>query len=164
MLSTLAAAAAANKMPVETVAAVDLNRYAGKWYEIARFPNRFQRGCAGEVTATYTLRPDGKITVLNECRTPEGRPKRATGTARLADARGPASRLKVTFFWPFSGDYWVIGLDHDYRWALVGDPDRDYLWILSREPRISDDLYREITAIAGKQGFDVARLVRTRQQ
>jgi apolipoprotein D and lipocalin family protein len=151
------------KSPVETVPAVDLKRYSGKWYEIARFPNRFQRSCAGDVSATYTLRPDGKMTVLNECRTAEGKVKKATGTARLADPRGATSKLKVTFFWPFSGDYWVIGLDAGYRWALVGDPERDYLWVLSREPKMDDTVYRDVVARAAAQGFDVSKLVRTKQ-
>jgi len=157
------ALAAGPKPPVETVPAVDLKRYSGRWYEIARFPNRFQRSCAGDVMATYTLRPDGKITVLNECRTAEGKVKKATGTARLADPRGAASKLKVTFFWPFSGDYWVIGLDPEYRWALVGDPDRDYLWVLSREPKMDETLYGEIVARAAGQGFEISKLVRTKQ-
>ena len=90
--------AADGKPPLDVVPSVDLTRYAGKWYEIARLPNRFQRGCADNVTATYTLRPDGKITVLNECREADGRPKAAKGTARVADARGPNTKLKVTFF------------------------------------------------------------------
>jgi apolipoprotein D and lipocalin family protein len=158
-----AAMAAGPDAPVQTVPSVDLHRYAGKWYEIARFPNWFQRGCDSGVTATYTLRPDGKITVLNECRTAGGKPKKATGTARLADSNGPASKLKVTFFWPFSGNYWIIGLDPEYRWALVGDPGRDYLWILSREAKISEEVYREITSIAARQGFDIGKLVRTKQ-
>jgi apolipoprotein D and lipocalin family protein len=148
--------------PVQTVAQVELNRYVGKWYEIARFPNRFQRQCESDVTATYALRPDGKIDVLNECRTPEGRIKKATGTARPADAKGPASKLKVTFLWPFSGDYWIIALDPEYRWAVVGDPSRKYLWILAREPRISEDLYRDLVGRALAQQFDVGRLVRTK--
>jgi apolipoprotein D and lipocalin family protein len=123
----------------EVVPAVDLKRYAGRWHEIARLPNRFQRDCAGDVTATYTLRPDGKIAVLNECRAADGRTKSARGTARVASKQGPNTKLKVSFFWPFSGDYWIIGLDPDYRWALVGGSGRDYLW--SRRslthPRIS---------------------------
>ncbi|MDE3166865.1 MAG: lipocalin family protein [Acidobacteriota bacterium] len=153
-LAAAGIAAAAANAPVQAVPRVDLARYAGKWYEIARLPNWFQRGCAGAVTATYTLRADGRITVLNECRTSEGRAKRISGTGRLADAREPNGKLKVTFFWPFSANYWIIGLDADYRWALVGDPGRGYLWILSREPKISDALYREITALAARQGFD----------
>jgi len=149
--------------PMQVVPSVDLARYAGRWYEIARYPNRFQRNCAGETSATYTLRPDGKITVLNECKTPEGRMKSAKGTARVASAKGPNTKLKVTFFWPFSGNYWIIGLDPDYRWVLVGEPGRDYLWILSREPRLDEALYKQILEQAKQQGYDTERLIRTRQ-
>ncbi len=151
------------KANLEVVPAVDLNRYAGKWYEIARLPNRFQRECAGNTTATYTLRPDGKITVLNECRKADGRTKSAKGTARVADARGPNTKLKVTFFWPFSGDYWIIDLDPEYRWAVVGEPGRDYLWILSREPQLNTALYQQIVERAKQRGFDTEKLLKTSQ-
>jgi apolipoprotein D and lipocalin family protein len=147
----------------EVVPSVDLNRYAGKWHEIARLPNRFQRDCAGEVTATYSLRPDGKITVLNQCRAADGRSKSATGTARIANAKGPSSKLKVTFFWPFSGDYWIIGLDPDYRWALVGGPGHKYLWVLSRDPHMDDTVYARIVDLARSQGYDVSRLLKAPQ-
>jgi apolipoprotein D and lipocalin family protein len=155
--------AADGRPPLEVVPSVDLTRYAGKWYEIARLPNRFQRDCAGNVTATYTLRPDGKITVLNECRTADGRRKSARGTARVADARGPNTKLKVTFFWPFSGNYWIIDLDPKYRWAVVGEPGRDYLWILSREPQLDTELYQQIVERAEQRGFDTGKLLKTRQ-
>ncbi|MFB3777545.1 MAG: lipocalin family protein [Bryobacteraceae bacterium] len=153
----------AEPAPMQVVPSVDLSRYAGKWYEIARYPNRFQRSCAGETTATYTLRPDGKITVLNECRTAEGKMKSAKGTARVASAKGPNTKLKVTFFWPFSGNYWIIGLDPDYRWALVGEPGRDYLWILSREPQMTEAAYAQVLEQARQQGYDTERLIKTPQ-
>ncbi|HWQ52321.1 MAG TPA: lipocalin family protein [Bryobacteraceae bacterium] len=159
----LAMAAAGESRPVEVVPSVDLNRYQGTWYEIARFPNRFQRKCQGDTTATYTLRPDGKVTVVNRCREESGSFNTATGTARLASKDGPNAKLKVTFFWPFSGDYWIIGLDPGYRWALVGDPARKYLWILSREPRMDDAEYQRVVDLARGQGFDVSRLLRTKQ-
>ena len=155
--------AADGKAPLEVVPSVDLTRYAGKWYEIARLPNRFQRDCAGNTTATYTLRPGGKITVLNECRKADGRQKSAKGTARVADARGPNTKLKVTFFWPFSGNYWIIDLDPEYRWAVVGEPGRDYLWILSREPQLDAALYQQIVERAKQRGFDTGKLLKTRQ-
>ena len=155
--------AADGNAPLGVVPSVDLTRYAGKWYEIARLPNRFQRDCAGNATATYTLRPDGKITVLNECRKADGRRKSAKGTARVADAKGPNTKLKVTFFWPFSGKYWIIDLDPEYRWAVVGEPGRDYLWILSREPQLDAALYRQIVERARQRGFDTGKLVKTRQ-
>ncbi len=148
-------------LPMKVVPSIELTRYAGKWYEIARLPNRFQRNCAGDTTATCQLRPDGKLSVLNECRRPDGRVISAKGTARVASAKGPNTKLKVTFFWPFYGNYWIIDLDPDYKWAVVGEPSRDYLWILSREPRLNDELYSQILARASQQGYDVARLVKT---
>jgi len=153
--------AAVSAAAPEVVPAVDLKRYAGRWHEIARLPNRFQRDCAGDVTATYALRPDGKIAVLNECRAADGRTKSARGTARIASKGGPNTKLKVSFFWPFSGDYWIIGLDPDYRWALVGGPGRDYLWILSREPSMDEDLYGRVVDLAERRGYDVSRLLKT---
>jgi apolipoprotein D and lipocalin family protein len=155
---------AANSLPsMQVVPSVDLSRYAGKWYEIARLPNRFQRDCVANTTATYTVRPDGKITVLNECRTADGRVKSAKGTARVADAKEPNTKLKVSFFWPFSGNYWIIDLDPDYRWAVVGEPGRDYLWILSREPRLDEGVYARIVERAKRQGYEVGRVMKTAQ-
>jgi len=146
---------------VQVVPSVDLARYAGKWYEIARLPNRFQRNCASDTMATYTLRPDGKIAVVNQCRTSDGRLKSANGTARLASGKEPNTKLKVTFFWPFSGNYWIIGLDPEYRWAVVGEPDRKYLWILSREPKLDEALYGQILNRVKNQGYDVGPLLKT---
>lgn len=146
---------------VTVVPSVDLAKYAGKWHEIARFPNRFQKDCASDTTATYTLRPDGKISVLNQCRKADGSIKTAKGTARLADAKGPNSKLKVTFFWPFYGDYWILALDPDYQWVLIGEPERKYLWILARQPRVDDALYKSIVDRAAQQGFDTSRLMKT---
>jgi apolipoprotein D and lipocalin family protein len=148
---------------LQVVPSVDLARYAGRWFEIARFPNRFQRDCASNTTATYTLRPDGKVTVLNECRTSEGRLKSAKGTARVANAKGPNTKLKVTFFWPFSGNYWIMDLDPEYRWVVVGEPGRDYLWILSREPRMEEAVYIQLVERARQQGFETGRLLKTLQ-
>lgn len=154
--------AAENRAPMQVAPSVDLARYAGTWYEIARLPNRFQRDCASDTTATYTLRPDGKITVVNQCRTSEGRLKSAKGTARVASGREPNTKLKVTFFWPFSGNYWILDLDPDYRWAVVGEPGRDYFWILSREPKLDEAVYGRILDRARKQGYDLGPLMKTR--
>ncbi len=149
---------------------VDLTRYAGRWYEIARLPNRFQRQCAGDVRATYSLRPDGQVTVVNECRRPDGSTARAQGVARRADEKGPASRLKVrfapawlSFLSAVWGDYWILGLDRDYRHALVGDPSHKYLWVLSRSPQLDEASYTSLVDAAQRLGFDTARLVRTPQ-
>lgn len=159
----LVAADSGEKPPLAVVPSVDLQRYVGKWYEIARLPNRFQRGCAANVTAIYTLREDGKIQVLNECRDERGRVKSARGTARVAGGDELNSKLKVSFFWPFSGNYWIIDLDPDYRWAVVGEPERRYLWILSRKPHLEEELYQAIVARAAEKGFDIGRLIRTSQ-
>lgn len=154
---------AADGETLEVVPSVDLARYAGKWYEIARLPNRFQRKCADNTTATYTLRPDGKVSVVNACRQSDGTTKSAKGTARVADSKGPNSKLKVSFFWPFSGNYWIIDLDPEYRWAVVGEPGRDYLWILSRGPKMESGLYEQIVERAKRKGFDIGKLRKTRQ-
>jgi apolipoprotein D and lipocalin family protein len=163
-----ACAATPPRAPVQTVATVDLQRYLGTWYEIARFPNSFQDGrgrrCI-ETTATYALRPDGQISVANRCLdAAEGnRETIANGTAYPVEGSGNA-RLRVSFFWPFYGDYWVIALDPDYRWAVVGAPGRDYLWVLSRTPALSAGDYAAAVAAAAAQGFEIARLQPTPQR
>lgn len=154
--------------PVRTVDKVDLSRYAGDWFEIARFPNKFQRQCLGDVRASYDRRDDGRIDVVNRCRTEEGM-EDAKGVARVADTNTSA-RLEVRFapsflsFLPFVwGDYWVLGLAGDYSWATVGAPNREYLWILARKPVLSDADYAAALAAATTNGFDVRRLVKTPQ-
>jgi apolipoprotein D and lipocalin family protein len=151
------------KQPLKTVEKVDLARYVGQWYEIARYPNRFERDCASDVIATYATRPDGKIQVVNTCRKGDGALKTARGNARIVDTRSNA-KLKVTFFWPFYGDYWVIALDSDYRYAVVGEPGRKYLWILSRTAELDDATYREILNQIAATGYDPERLVKTSQK
>jgi len=153
----------AGKRELPVVDNVDLTRYSGKWFEIARLPASFERKCVSDVTATYALKPDGAIEVRNACRQANGKMTESTGTARLRDKNGPNSKLKVTFFWPLSGDYWIIDLDHDYQWALVGTPDRKYLWILSRTPELSADVYARLLARAKSLGFDISRVQRTQQ-
>lgn len=143
------------------VAAVDLARYAGTWFEIARLPNSFQDGdrvCEG-TTATYSARPDGQIGVVNRCADAAGA-REATATAYAVEGSANA-RLRVTFFWPFYGDYWVLGLDPEYRWALVGAPDRKFLWLLSRTPVLPQADEEAAWAIARREGFDLAPLRRT---
>ncbi len=160
--SLAASAALAEAPPVQTVASVDLARYAGKWYEIAAFPMFFQRQCVGDTTAEYALRPDGDISVRNRCRTEDGFDE-ATARAWAVEGSGNA-RLKVQFFWPFRADYWVIGLDPEYRWAVVGNPGRKYLWILSRTPQLPAALQESALASAREQGYDLAPLRYTRQE
>lgn len=146
--------------PVASVTAVDLERYAGRWFEIASFPMYFQRRCIGDTTAEYTLKPDGEVTVTNRCRTENGFDQ-AEGTAWAAES-GNNARLKVSFFWPFRSDYWVIGLDPGYRWAVVGNPDRKYLWILSRTSELPPSQLDEALKAAASQGYDLGQLRYTR--
>jgi len=158
-------AASGQELPaVRTVASVDLQRYAGDWHEVARFPNRFQSRCVGDVRATYTIRPDGRLEVLNRCRTEDGAID-AKGIARVVDIRTSA-KLKVRFapaalsFLPFVwGDYWILGLAADYSWSVVGSPDRNYLWILSRTPVLPSPALRAAVDIARANGFDATRLL-----
>ncbi len=121
--------------PLQAVPKVDLKRYAGDWYEFARTPNRFEKSCAGDVTAHYRLQADGKIGVRNECRKVDGKLEVAKGKAHVVDPVSDA-KLRVSFFWPFSFAYWIIGLDEQYRWAVVGEPGRKNLWILSRSANL----------------------------
>jgi apolipoprotein D and lipocalin family protein len=157
-------AAASTPRPLDVVPAVDLNRYMGTWHEIARLPNRFQRKCASNTSATYTLRDDGKITVLNQCRTADGGITTAKGSARIASKDGPNTKLKVTFFWPFYGDYWIIDLDPGYGWAVVGEPSRKYFWVLARERRMDEALFNSIVERAKAQGYDLTGLIKTKQE
>lgn len=161
-------AVAKEKQPLKVVPSVDFERYAGRWYESARLPNRFEEDCAGDVTATYAPRADGRLDVLNRCREKSGEWKEARGVARLASRRGPNSKLEVRFapgwlsFLPFVwGDYQIMELAPDYSHAVVGAPGRDYLWILARTPRLDDPTFDALAARAAAQGFDVSRLIRT---
>jgi apolipoprotein D and lipocalin family protein len=150
--------------PLETVERVELPRYLGTWYEIASYPQRFQAGCTA-TTATYSLRNDGMIAVRNECRKGglDGKLDVAEGRARVVDEATNA-KLEVSFFGPFWGDYWIIDLDQEgYRYAVVGHPGRDYLWILSREPRLDPEIYEGILARLAEQRYDTKRLVKTLQ-
>jgi apolipoprotein D and lipocalin family protein len=150
--------------PLETVNFVDLDRYVGQWYEIARYHHRFQEGCVGS-KATYSLRDDGRINVLNQCydKSFSGKLRTAKGKAWVVDTETNA-RLKVSFFWPFAGDYWIIDLGPDYEYAVIGHPNRKYLWILSRTPDMAEDVYQAILARLQKQEYDTAKLIRTAQK
>jgi len=148
--------------PLQAVEKVELPRYLGDWYEVAAFPQSFQKGCTA-TTATYTLRDDGELDVLNRCRdgAPDGKERSAKGRARVVD-RATGAKLEVSFFRPFWGAYWVIDLDPGYRWAVVGHPGRDYLWILARQPALDEETYAGILRRLAEQRYDTARLVRTR--
>jgi apolipoprotein D and lipocalin family protein len=150
--------------PVASVPDLELTRYAGQWYEIAHLPVSFQRQCAGDITATYALHADGTIGVHNACRTHDGNQAPADGVARTVE--GHPGRLQVRFaprwlswaplVW---ADYWVVALDPGYQWAVVGDPDRKYLWILAREPSMDAELFAGLKAKAEAMGYDLAPLV-----
>lgn len=135
----------------------------GAWYEIATIPQSFQKGCVG-VTDQYSLREDGDIDVVNTCRkdTLDGKVRAVRGKSWVTDATTNA-KLRVRFFWPFSGAYWIIGLDPEYRWAVVGHPSRRYLWILSRTPRMDDAVYGELIRTIAAQGYDTGRIKKTLQ-
>jgi apolipoprotein D and lipocalin family protein len=165
----IAAPVLAATVPNRPVARVDLARYAGTWYEQARLPMYFQRDCARDTSATYTLRDDGRIDVLNRCTTADGRLKQAQGVARrVGDS---SSQLEVRFapaflsFLPFVwGDYWIVGLDDDYRWAIVGSPDRETLWILSRDRVLDPTLRAALVGRARAMGYPVGKLISSPQR
>jgi len=164
ILLTAALTAAPELPPLKTVSQVDIHRYLGTWYEIATIPQHFQKGCTA-VRATYSLRPDGKIQVVNSCRKDSltGKPKSVTGVAWVVD-RNTNAKLKVRFFWPFSGDYWIIELDSlNYQYAVVGHPNRKYLWILCRQPEMDDGLYQQLLERIAEHGYDLSRILKTPQ-
>jgi apolipoprotein D and lipocalin family protein len=144
----------------ETVKFVDLEKYAGLWYEYASFPARFQKGCTN-TTAEYKISPKGYVIVINKCTRDKDRTG-IEGKAFVVPNSGNA-KLKVQFFWPFRGDYWILDLAEDYSWAVVGSPKRNYLWILSRTPVIEANLYNEITSRVAAKGFDISKLQKTSQ-
>ncbi len=143
---------------LETVDHVDLNKYRGKWYEIARLPNSFEKGLVC-VTANYSIKDNGKIEVLNRGHkeSDKSKIKQSKGTAWVPDTDEPG-RLKVSFFWPFAGDYYIMALDDGYDHALVGSPSRKYLWILARHKKLPDNITSELLALAASSGFDVDKL------
>ncbi len=152
---------------ISTVSNVDLKKYSGLWYEIAKIPNRFQKKCERRTTAEYSLREDGRINVLNTCIDKNGRKIQAEGIAKIVDKDSNA-KLKVSFvsilgiqlFW---GKYWIIGLAEDYSYAVVGTPNRKYGWILSRSPSLPNDTMKQIFGLLETQGYDTKRFVMTKQ-
>lgn len=146
--------------PLQVVQHVDLSRYTGIWYEIARYPNSFQKGCVGS-RATYAMSDDGSISVVNEC-------NEASDPAKIRSAKGKAlvvdketnAKLKVSFFRPFYGAYWIIDLGSDYEYAVIGHPERKYLWILSRTREMEDAVYEGIIGRLKEQHYDTSKLIR----
>ena len=156
---------------VRSVARVDLQRYVGNWFEVARFPNWFQGTCVGDVTANYEVLDDGTVKVTNRCRESQGRVNIAEGIAVPVSGDTTGARLKVNFLpgwlrWvPWGGgDYWVVMLDDDYRWAVVSEPSREYLWVLSRTPQVNPKAYDALVTRLQAQHFDVQKLDRTPQR
>lgn len=148
---------------VQTVPNVDLKKYSGKWYEIASYPQRFQKGC-NCTTAEYTLSNKGYVIVENRCNKDSVNGKLAyiKGKAFVEKNSGNA-KLKVQFFWPFTGKYWIIDLADDYSYAVVSHPNKKYLWILSRTPQMDDFFYQQIISKLKEKGFDLTKLQITKQ-
>lgn len=160
---------AASTAPLTAVDALDVQRYVGTWHEIARYPNWFQRKCVGQVTADYALDSDGSLKVLNRCRLANDDFDEAKGTA-LQQGGTTSARLKVSFapawlsFIPFLwGDYWVIDIDADYQLAAVSEPGRDYLWVLSKTPRVDPARYQALLERLAARGFDIPKIELTPQ-
>jgi apolipoprotein D and lipocalin family protein len=149
---------------LETVEHVDVKRYMGTWFEIAKFPLRFERGLVG-ITADYSLLPNGKVRVLNSGYKDDfnGKLKTVKGKAWVVDTITNA-KLKVSFFWPFAADYWIIDLGKDYEYAAIGESSRKYLWILSRTPRIDETVYNGLLKRMQDKGFDISKLERNPQK
>lgn len=158
-----------NKTQVQTVQVVDVKRFTGKWFEIARYPNKFQKKCVGNTTATYTTKPDGNIAVVNQCLMKDGAIGKAEGEAKVTDAASNA-KFEMNFASKFKSflsadwdDYWVVDLDENYQYAAVSDPKRENLWILSRAPEIKDAVYQNILRRLEKLGFSPGKLTKTPQ-
>jgi lipocalin len=144
---------------------LNIERYLGKWYEIARFDHRFERGLVG-VTANYSLRDDGKIKVVNSGYKDSlnGKFSQAVGKAKIPNPASEPSKLKVSFFWFYYGDYFVLELDEDYQWAVIGSSSDKYLWILSRSPQMNDELYQQILKGLTQRGYNVKQLIKVKQK
>ena len=156
--------------PVESVPRLEVPRYVGRWFELARLPNRFQEDCVGDVTADYTLESDASLTIVNRCRTQDGRWRSAEGHANQVPEVSSGARLKVNFlprwmqWFPLGrGDYWVVMLDPQCRYAVVSEPSREFIWILSRTPTLDEPTYQGIVGRLQMAGYPVERLVRTPQ-
>lgn len=150
-----------NHAPLPTVKKVDLNRYLGTWYETARYDHSFEQGCT-DVTATYALKENGDIKVTNRCIDEDGNIDIANGSAYAVNEDN--NKLKVTFFWPFYGDYWILMLDKEYRYAVVGSPSREYLWILSRTKTLPNNTIKTILEKVKKLGFKSEPLIWTKHK
>lgn len=155
--------------PLATIAALDLPRYMGTWYEIAKFPNWFQKKCIGQTRADYSVKPDGRVQVVNRCRLENGETSEAVGVAKqIGPATSPKLEVRFAPSWlsfipAVWGDYWVIDLDERYQLAAVSEPKREYLWILSRTPKVEPAAYDALLKRLAGKGFDLRALEVTRQ-
>jgi len=150
-----------NRSVPEPAKSVELQRYLGRWYEIARYEQGFQKGCEG-VTADYSLRPDGSINVVNRCRKPGGKQSEARGRAKIVD-KATNAKLKVSFFGPFYGDYWILDHADDYSWSIVGEPSGRYLWILNRKATPPEAEVQRLIGRLRELGYGTSMLLRTKQ-
>jgi len=147
--------------PLKTVEHVQIDKYLGTWYEIARYEHSFEVGCS-DVSARYSLKENGKINVINSCTKEDGTISKAIGEAYVTDETN--SKLKVTFFWPFYGDYWVITLGENYEYVVIGEPAREYFWILSRKKSLDESIKKEILSSLPALGYDETKLIWTKQK
>jgi apolipoprotein D and lipocalin family protein len=158
-----------NEQALTSVEALDVPRYMGTWYEIAKFPNWFQKKCVGSTKAEYSLKDDGKVQVINRCQLENGEMNEATGVARqVGNATSPKLEVRFAPAWlsfiPLVwGDYWVIDIDDAYQLVAVSEPKREYLWVLSRTPKIDPKAYENLLVRLAKKGFDIQKLEITRQ-
>lgn len=165
IIMSLLSCGSTNYAPLDVVDKVEVNRYIGKWYEIAMLPNNFQKGC-NCTTAEYSIIDEETIRVINSCRkdSVNGEVEEATGKAFVVEGTNNA-KLRVQFFWPFRGDYWIIDLDREnYQYAVVGAPSRKYLWILSRTPKMDENIFNILVEKCKTKGFDVSKLQITKQE
>lgn len=164
LCAALGAAAAQPAAPLQTIATLDVQRYSGRWFEVAKFPNRFQKKCVSDTVAQYQPLADGRVQVTNQCRLASGQTDQAIGMARqMGEADSPRLQVRFAPAWlsvlPWVwGDYWVIDLDPEYRLAAVSEPSRNYLWILSREPSVDPARYAALLQRLSAQGLDIGRL------
>lgn len=163
----LAASPVGYEAVLSTIPSLEITRYIGRWYEIAKYPNRFQKKCVGDTTAEYSRQPGGKLQVINRCRMENGQFDEATGAVRQIGEQSSA-KLKVrfapawlSFISAVWGDYWVIDLDADYQLVAVSEPKRQYLWILARSPMVSPDRYESLLRRLRNKGFDTRKLEMT---
>jgi len=154
-----------NMIDTTVVAALDVQKYLGTWYEIARYDHSFERGLVG-VTANYSLLADGKIKVINSGykNSLDGKFSQAVGKAKIPNPANEPAKLKVSFFLFFYGDYFVLEVDREYQWALIGSSSDKYLWILSRKPQMEEELYNELLEKLQKRGYDVSKLIKVEQK